>query len=162
MSEHLKEPWQSLKGKSPREINLLPVPLRLSYNIVVDDNGCWIWQGNVSGPGYGTLNLAGKSRLAHRISYELFIGHIPEGLDLDHLCRVRRCINPNHLEPVTRKVNLHRGETWKWRLDKLTCKYGHPLEGSNLRKGKGRERICIACDNRRSRERNARRRAEKR
>lgn len=67
---------------------------------------CWLWQGHVRPDGYGQ---AGRSELAHRWSYETFVGPIPEGMHLDHVCRVRACVNPAHLEPVTREENLRRG-----------------------------------------------------
>lgn len=78
---------------------------------IVDDNGCWIWQGAKTHGGYGVVGVPGcrKNAVAHRVMYEREVGPIPGGLDLDHLCRVRHCINPDHLEPVTRRVNIERG-----------------------------------------------------
>lgn len=73
------------------------------------DGGCWVWQGAKRG-GYGRVKLAGKTQEAHRVSYEFHIGHIPDGLVLDHLCRNRACINPAHLEPVTQEENIRRGD----------------------------------------------------
>ena len=74
---------------------------------------CWIWIGAIGTGGYGNF-WVGPDRLsdrmrAHRFAYESMVGPIPEGLDLDHLCRNRACVNPAHLEPVTRRVNLRRG-----------------------------------------------------
>lgn len=69
------------------------------------EGDCWAWQGSIAPNGYGKLG----GSWAHRLSYETFVGPIPEGLDLDHLCRNRGCVNPDHLEPVTRKENLRRG-----------------------------------------------------
>ena len=78
--------------------------------------GCWLWTSGLWGGGYGAFFLRGKKVQAHRFSYEHHVGPIPEGLDVDHLCRVRHCVNPKHLEPVTRKVNINRGlvkgHTW--------------------------------------------------
>ena len=91
---------------------------RFVDKILIGD-GCWEWQGARSGNGYGTLGVDGRTRLAHRLSYQHFIGPIPDGLDLDHLCRVRWCVNPRHLEPVTRSVNATRGETG--RVARATC-----------------------------------------
>lgn len=71
--------------------------------------GCWIWTGSVEGKGYGHPTIAGKKHPAHRLAYELLVGPVPEGLHLDHLCRVRRCVNPEHLEPVTSRENSLRG-----------------------------------------------------
>lgn len=76
---------------------------------------CWLWTGYVAAGGYGEFHLAGRTRKAHRVAYELLVGPVPEGLDLDHLCRVRRCVNPEHLEPVTRQENLRRSpDVGKW------------------------------------------------
>jgi hypothetical protein len=74
------------------------------------EGGCWLWTAAVSEAGYGVFSLEGGANApAHRFSYELYRGAIPDGLSLDHLCRVRRCVNPWHLEPVTHKVNVQRG-----------------------------------------------------
>jgi hypothetical protein len=73
---------------------------------------CWPWLGALYSNGYGHISAGGHSGpglLAHRVAYELVLGPVPDGLDLDHLCRCRRCVNPVHLEPVTRSVNLKRG-----------------------------------------------------
>lgn len=77
---------------------------------LVDEAGCWIWQGALWSNGYGkpSVEIHG-TRLAHRAFYLEHVGPVPDGLDLDHLCRVRSCVNPEHLEPVTRSVNLTRG-----------------------------------------------------
>lgn len=74
--------------------------------------GCWLWTGYTSPRGYGDTGRYGlsRTRLAHRIAYELTLGRIPEGMQLDHLCRVRRCVNPEHLEPVTPRENIARGD----------------------------------------------------
>jgi hypothetical protein len=69
---------------------------------------CWLWQGWVNERGYGTLAVEGQTRRAHRVSYEEYVGPIPEGHELDHLCRTRHCINPGHLEPVSHEVNVQR------------------------------------------------------
>ena len=86
-----------------------PLIERLFEKFYVDDNGCWIWTAATVPAGYGIIAVThGVLRRAHRLSYEFIVGPIPEGLDLDHLCRVRPCINPYHLEPVTRAENLNR------------------------------------------------------
>jgi hypothetical protein len=69
---------------------------------------CWPWRGVRTMHGYGSVTLDGRAVVAHRASYETFVGPIPEGLEIDHLCRVRECVNPEHLEPVTHEVNMQR------------------------------------------------------
>jgi HNH endonuclease len=90
--------------------------------------GCWLWRGYVSkSTGYGGLGIRGL--LAHRLIYEELIGPIPKGLQIDHLCRVRRCVNPWHLEPVTRKVNILRGEgRAALNARKTACPKGHAYD----------------------------------
>lgn len=72
--------------------------------------GCWLWLASTDTKGYGLFGAEGKLSKAHRYAYELLVGPIPEGLVLDHLCRVRHCVNPDHLEPVTTYENILRGE----------------------------------------------------
>lgn len=113
---------------------------RLYEKIKEDENGCWVWQGAKIGQ-YGTTSLRKKKILAHRAMYSLLVGPIPEGLDLDHLCRNRSCINPVHLEPVTRSINLRRG------IEATGCKNGHSIENFSVlnRKNGKFERRCIIC-----------------
>lgn len=89
------------------------------------EGACWIWTGARQTTGYGNILYLGKVRLAHRLVYEILRGPIPDGLDLDHLCRVRWCVNPDHLEPVTRSVNLKRGEKMGKPWCDLYCGRGH-------------------------------------
>lgn len=85
----------------------------------IDANGCWLWKLRRDRGGYGRTKVScgGNNGLAHRVSYQQSVGTIPAGLDLDHLCRVRACINPEHLEPVTRQVNVLRGNTTRVSLE---------------------------------------------
>src|SRR5882757_480341 len=77
--------------------------------VVKQEDGCWIWQGPPSNAGYGSYNVHNdRTYIAHRYVYELHKGPVPDGLDLDHLCMVKMCVNPDHLEPVTRKENHRR------------------------------------------------------
>ena len=74
--------------------------------------GCWVWTAAHNREGYGRIHIdRGHIGYAHRVAYELFAGPIPSGMDLDHLCRRPACINPSHLEPVSRRTNLLRGQT---------------------------------------------------
>lgn len=90
-----------------------PLRLRVMRKVKVGPLGaCWEWTGARNGNGYGRVHVRpGKLAYAHRAVYALLVGPIPAGLDLDHLCRNRSCVNPLHLEPVTRGENLLRGET---------------------------------------------------
>lgn len=118
-------------------------------NKIQHQNNCWIWTGAKENNGYGQFNLNQKTRIAHRLSYELFIGDIPNGKELDHLCKNRSCVNPDHLEPVTHKENIRRGSTGKHQNHhnkfKTQCPRGHNYSGVN-KKG---SRICKICDNQR-------------
>lgn len=127
---------------------------RIEKFIVPDPNsGCWLWIGSTS-VGYGKFS-GGKTRegkrcpiSAHRFVYEHHKGKIPEGLELDHLCRTRCCVNPDHLEPVTRLENVRRGQGGmhlRWRTH---CPKGHPYDNENTRlkkSGKYISRSCKTC-----------------
>lgn len=110
---------------------------------------CWIWAGAVLENGYGYAWDGTRARLAHRFSYELTTGAIPEGLVIDHLCRVRACVNPAHLEPVTQSENIRRGDgprvQKERRQGQTHCLRGHPLSGDNLRVDKRGRRSCREC-----------------
>lgn len=81
----------------------------LKYVHPEPNTGCWIWGGPVINSGYGQVRYSGKKALAHRASYESARGTIPNGMVIDHLCRVRLCVNPDHLEVVTQSANVRRG-----------------------------------------------------
>jgi hypothetical protein len=130
---------------------------------------CWLWTGAIS-KGYGRfgITIAFKSyRMlqAHRWAYEYWIGLIPAGLELDHLCRVRACVNPNHLEPVTTRINLLRGRGISARnAAKTHCPEGHSYIPINTFLQRGRKeslgRVCLTCRRERDRRRRAKKRAE--
>jgi hypothetical protein len=141
----------------PRTVR--PVEDRLFARVHEDENGCWVYTGWTGGDGYGMISLGrrGQGRVyTHRFVYELNVGQIPEGLTIDHLCRVRRCCNPAHLEPVTHAENNRRGHGWSGRNHrKAHCKNGHPLSGDNLYRDK-RGRHCRTCHRERERARKRR------
>lgn len=114
---------------------------------------CWVWTG-AKRNGYGHFFVARIGGVdtydyAHRISYRLLVGPIPEHLQLDHLCRNRSCLNPAHLEPVTPKENAQRGLTGKYQSNRTHCPAGHPYDDVNTgwnRNGAGRVgKYCKAC-----------------
>jgi hypothetical protein len=107
-------------------------PLTTFYSHVSKNTStkCWDWTGEINWGGYGRFMIRKKHYQAHRFSYGLFKGAIPEGYELDHLCRNRSCVNPDHLEAVTRSTNLRRGHNYN--RDKTHCPKGHLYSGENL------------------------------
>lgn len=122
---------------------------RFNESFVIDSvNSCWIWKSDKGDPrGYRRFNFDGKHALAHRFSYEMYIGTIPQNMTLDHLCNNPRCVNPLHLEPVTLIENVSRGknEIMKNKF-KTHCTRGHPYSGSNLYIKPNGERDCKTCN----------------
>ena len=114
-------------------------------------SGCWLWVGAQNTKGYGHTWINGVSLLAHRVSF-LVENEIPIGLVLDHKCRVRCCVNPNHLRALTQKENVLLGAgTAAVNARKVTCKYGHLLRGDNLRVRPCGRRECVTCKRRTNR-----------
>ncbi len=114
--------------------------------------GCWLWAAACTTWGYGTAYIDGHLRSAHRAAYESLVGEVAAGLVLDHLCRTRRCVNPDRLEAVTQRTNvLLRGEGLAAiNARKTTCLHGHPLTPENVYLCRGRrdvpKRLCKTCD----------------
>lgn len=119
--------------------------LRFSSKIIYLPSGCHQWTGRLDS-GYGRFWCNGKTLLAHRVAWELDHGPVPAGLQLDHLCRNRGCVNPVHLEPVSLKTNVLRGAgITATNLKKTHCVRGHPLAGSSLYVTKSGHRTCRTC-----------------
>lgn len=113
----------------------------------VDTTGiCWEWTGSLTGPGHGHLWFQGRYRGAHCVAYELLVGPIPAGLHLDHLCRNRPCVNPDHLEPVTPAENIRRGSSLSaQRARRTECPKGHPYDAENTVTDRRGRRYCREC-----------------
>lgn len=115
-----------------------------------DGSGCWMWTGAKSPLGYGAFRVSPRDlRRAHRYSYELLVGPIPEGLHIDHLCRVPSCVRPDHLEPVTLRENTARGTAWQVIAERhraiTRCPRGHEYDEQNTRRDRNGKRSCREC-----------------
>jgi hypothetical protein len=125
-------------------------------NCTVDANGCLVYS-VVDLEGYPRVNYQGSRRRAHRLFYEVFVGPIPQGLTLDHLCRNRACVNPAHLEPVLSVENVMRGMSpIAQNARKTHCKHGHPFDDPDPIPRKLGGRVCRICRARWQREKRAR------
>lgn len=153
----------------------LPVMERFLDRSKPTSNGCRLWTGTINHfTGYGTLSVNNKAEYAHRLAYTLFVGPIPDGMDVDHTCHNgdasckgeaeclhRRCVNPDHLEPVTHRTNVTRSHLAPAGKNsrKTHCKHGHKFTPENTITSLSGRRACRACHNRCQREADARRRA---
>lgn len=136
------EAMERLLGLSiPKE--MLPGLGRIMAQITFSESGCWTLPPTKGRKGYSVVKFRGKTMAAHRMFYQIAVGPIPDGLVLDHLCMVKNCCNPSHLEPVTSKENTRRAPTHN--ANKKACKRGHPLEGTNLFVDSGGFRQCRTC-----------------
>lgn len=113
------------------------------YSVPEPNSGCVLWTGAYNFGGYGRVWIEGKRRASHRVAYELAVGPIPDGLTIDHLCRTPACVNPMHLEAVTMRENVMRGNTLPAMEAKRTvCLKGHPYDRIEV----DGSRTCKTCD----------------
>lgn len=129
---------------------MTPLRERFSTKYTVDPSGCWVWTGSRDAQGYGHVCRGRREEgvaLAHRVSYELHIGPIPDGLHIDHLCRNRACVNPDHLEAVTPAENVRRSFDHPRKPPELNthCPNGHEFTPENTRTPPSGGRKCIEC-----------------
>lgn len=131
---------------------------RLGDKFVFSPDGCWLWTAVTTPNGYGKIGVNGQHLGAHRVMYELIVGPVPEGLVIDHLCKVRHCVNPAHLEPVTQRENLLRADTIQARnAAKTHCIHGHEFSPKNTYIQSDGGRRCRRCNADRNRIRNQQR-----
>ena len=134
-------------------MDLADLPDSFRARVAINQNsGCWEWV-NPRSDGYGRFYLNRKQVLAHRFAYQALVGEVETGLDLDHLCRNRKCCNPEHLEPVTRRENCRRSPIMgKWKLATTHCPEGHEYNSDNTYTDKRGKRNCRACGRQAQRE----------
>lgn len=133
----------------------MSTPALANFTAKINDTGdCWLWTGAVQSSGYGSFGIDGKTALAHRLAYRLFVGPIADGLAVNHLCGVKRCVNPDHLEAVTAaENNAHARATGlapypslaAANAAKTECPAGHPYTGANVYIYPSGQRRCRTC-----------------
>ncbi len=138
------------KGPVPRPYD--------SFYVPEPNTGCWLWTGWTGAAGYGLLKVNMRAERAHRVMWQHLRGPIPEGLVIDHICRVRSCVNPDHLRVVTPRVNAleNSDSPSAHHIRKTHCKYGHPFDAANTYRYPTKSaRGCRTCHREDMRRRNA-------
>lgn len=135
------------KRNTPPKYNILEKRQRAFWaKVAKTPGGCWIWQGTKYANGYGRFHVDNGEHLVHRLAYEWLVGTIPPGKVIDHLCRNRACVNPSHMEIVTRIENVMRGiSSPALKAKQQTCVRGHDLSGDNLYIRPDGHRECREC-----------------
>ena len=145
-------PFPSLAADEPNPQSRLwgaPVLTRLMRRTTAMPDGCWLWRGGLTTKGYGSLrSTAGTESMVHRIAYKELVGFIPIGLEIDHLCGTRNCINPQHLEAVTHAENLRRSGSSRL---KSVCKLGHRYTKLTTGYDRNGHKRCKPCGTERKR-----------
>ena len=148
------------RGSSPARIMIVGeapgLPQRILDKIVrIPESGCWVWEGSISGYGYGETWWNNAKKFVHVLAHELFIGEVPKGFKVDHLCRVRCCCNPQHLEAVTHAENVRRGTGWQhvveYHKQQTHCQRGHEWSAENTYVEPNGKRRCLECKRQRLR-----------
>lgn len=133
-------------------IVLTDTQVELFWKHVTKTESCWLWTGYRTSQGYGRFSVAYPMfrdkpvvMHSHRVAFTIIRGSIPDELEVDHLCRVRNCVNPEHLEPVTPRENTRR--SYAARPRKSHCKQGHAFDEKNTRRNGGKcpQRVCRQC-----------------
>lgn len=114
---------------------------------IITESGCWIWIGGTRSDGYGQLSISGKTKVAHRVAYELYVGEIPEGMNVCHTCDVKSCVNPNHLFLGTQSDNMYDcvNKGRHPQTQKTHCPKGHEYASENTYINKKSGRSCRTC-----------------
>lgn len=125
------------------QLNDERLPKQFWEKVKLGECGCWLWKASKL-KGYGLFEFAGMRR-AHRVAYTFLVGPIPVGLQIDHLCRVRNCVNPRHLEAVTQQENIRRGDAGGYLKRRTQCKNGHTFTPENTYLAPDGHRNCRVC-----------------
>lgn len=141
--------YEYLRRTGTMPTRKIPTSEERFWSQVARSDGCWLWTGSTASQGrYGRFGAGGRVLPAHRFAYELLVGPIPDGYDIDHLCRTTLCVRPDHLEAVTHHENVMRGTSKQAQNARKThCPQGHPYDAVNtyIQPSTG-GRLCITCN----------------